>query len=149
AFEAESEGQPKTGKDRNERNLIAQKVQLIWASASHAHFNRDFRFNSQSTSMQYTARRTIGGRAWPSIQLRSPKQEKALVAWANTSLGLLLYWWHANKQQSGRGSIGKSALQNLPVLDVTTLGSERLEAAVQVFDQLSGKTLLPLHEIDR
>jgi hypothetical protein len=36
-------------------------------------------------------------------------------------MGLFLHWWHANKQQGGRGNIGKSALQNLPILDGTAL----------------------------
>jgi hypothetical protein len=79
--------------------------------------------------------------AWLSIQLASPEQEKALVAWGNTSLGLLLYWWHANKSQDGRGSIGKETLQSLPVLDVTSLTPKQLAAAVAVFDAVCGKEL--------
>jgi len=70
---------------------------------------------SQSTSMQFTPSKTIGGRAWISIQLANTRVEKALVIWANTTLGLLLNWWHANKQQSGRGSVGKSSLQYLSI----------------------------------
>lgn len=99
--------------------------------------------------MQYTSRRTIGGRAWLSIRLKSEDQEKALVAWANTSLGLLLHWWHANKPQSGRGSIGKLALESLPVYDVTSLAPAKLKIASTVFDELYDKPLLPFHEIDR
>lgn len=98
--------------------------------------------------MQFTPRKTIGGRAWLSISLSSVDQEKALVVWANTSLGLLLYWWHANKQQSGRGSIVKTTLQTLPVLDVTALEPKVLAEAVKLFDTMSEQPLLPLHEID-
>jgi hypothetical protein len=97
--------------------------------------------------MQLTHRRTIGGRAWLSIRLKSVQQEKALVLWANTSLGLLLHWWHANKQQRGRGNIGKDALQTLPVLDVSKLTTKQLASAVSLFDAMSGKALLPFHEI--
>jgi len=60
-----------------------------------------------------------------------------------------LRWWHSNKQQSGRGSIGKSTLQTLAVLDVTALNATQLKAAVQLFDAMSGLDLLPLHEIDK
>jgi hypothetical protein len=115
SFDADSEGIPLKGATEKEQELIGEKVSSVWATASHCHFNRDFRFNSQSTAMQFTPRRTIGGRAWLSIRLQSVEQEKALVLWANTSLGLLLYWWHSNKQQPGRGSIGKSALQTFSV----------------------------------
>jgi hypothetical protein len=71
------------------------------------------------------------------------------VLWANTSLGMLLRWWHSNKQQAGRGNIGKSTLQTLPVLDVTALTPKQLAEAVALFDSMSGLDLLPLHEIDK
>ena len=50
-------------------SMLKKKLTRIWATASHCHFNRDFRFNSQSTAMQFTSKKTIGGMAWPSINL--------------------------------------------------------------------------------
>lgn len=149
AFEAESEGQPKKGRDADEQELIDKKVPVIWATASHCHFSREFRFNTQSTGIQYTPRLAIGGRSWISIKMESNVQEKALTAWGNTSFGLLLHWWHANKQQSGRGSIGKTALQDLPVLDVPALPQNRLSIAARIFDEISDKPLRPANEIDQ
>jgi hypothetical protein len=149
SFDADCEGIPRRGSTAAERAALALKVASVWNTASHCHFNCDFRFNSQSTGMQFTPRKTIGGVAWLSIRLSSVEQEKALVLWANTSLGMLLRWWHSNKQQSGRGRIGKSALQTLPVLDVTALNATQLKAAVQLFNAMSGLELLPLHEIDK
>jgi hypothetical protein len=105
SFDADCEGIPRRGSTAAEQAALAIKVANVWDTASHCHFNRDFRFNSQSTGMQFTPRKTIGGRAWLSIRLPSVEQEKALVLCANTSLGMLLRWWHSNKQQSGRGSI--------------------------------------------
>jgi hypothetical protein len=99
--------------------------------------------------MQFTQRPTIGGRAWLSLRLASVDQEKALVAWANTSLGALLYWWHANKQQAGRGSIGKVPLDTLSVCDVTALSAKQLRTAVAIFDAMCKRDLLPLHQVDR
>jgi hypothetical protein len=80
--------------------------------------------------------------------LSSADHEKALVAWSNTSLGILLHWWHGNKQQSGRSSIGKSALPSLVVLDVGALSQSQLKAAVSLFDDLSKRPLRPIHELD-
>ena len=148
SFEADSEGVPRQGSTPEEQAIVDRKVKDIWDTASHCHFNRDFQFNSQSTGMQFTPRETIGGRAWLSINLSSVDQEKALVVWANTSLGLLLHWWHANKQQSGRGSIGKKMLHTLPILDVTALEPRLLAEAVKLFDSMSEQPLLPLHELD-
>ena len=149
SFDADCDGLPVKGSNTKEQDFIDKKVTEVWGTASHCHFNRDFRFNSQSTGMQFTPAKTIGGRAWLSIQLATAEQEKALVVWGNTSLGLLLYWWHANKSQDGRGSIGKEALQSLPVLDVSSLTPKQLAAAAAVFDAMCEKELLPLNEIDR
>jgi hypothetical protein len=97
--------------------------------------------------MQYTDLPTIGGRAWPSIKLAAPEQEKALVVWGNTTFGLLMYWWHASKQQTGRGSIHKTAIATLPVLDVLKLSTTALTSAANLFDEMRNKKLLPLNEI--
>ena len=149
AFSSDSEGEVRKGKTATEQALVTERVAKVWASASHCHFNRDFRFNSQSTSMQYTPERSIGGRAWPSISLASPEHEKALVLWSNTTLGMLLYWWHSNKQQGGRGSIGISSLESLPILNVAALGAQQLASAVKLFDAKAGEEFLPLNEAAR
>jgi hypothetical protein len=148
SFAADSEGAPRRSSKKSDQADIDQKVENVWKTSSHCHFNRDFRFNSQSTGMQFTPHKTIGGRAWLSVRLASVAQEKALVLWGNTSLGLLLHWWCANKQQSGRGSIGKAPLQSLPILDVTALKTKRLANAVKIFNAMSGLELKPFHEID-
>jgi hypothetical protein len=148
-FEADSEGIIRQGKDSDEDRFAQEKASRIWEISSHCHFNRDFRFNSQPTAMQFTSKKTIGGRAWPSIRLATIEHEKALVLWGNSSLGLLLHWWHANKQQAGRGSIGISSLESLPVLDVTTLSKEALTKAVAIFDDMKYKELRPVNEIEQ
>jgi hypothetical protein len=132
-----------------EQDAIDFKVANVWDTASHCHFNRDFRFNSQSTGMQFTPRKTIGGRAWLSIKLATVEQETALVLWGNTSLGLLLRWWHSNKPQAGRGSISKRALHALPVLDVTALTATQVDEAARIFDTMCNREMLPMHEIDQ
>jgi hypothetical protein len=148
-FDAESEAQPRHAKNAKEKHLIDHKVAAIWATASHCHFNQNFRFNSQPTAMQFTPRRSIGGRAWISIRLATADQEKALVAWGNTTFGLLMHWYHANKQQAGRGNIGRTALQDLPVLDVTALTPKQFKAAAKIFDDLKAEHLLPFHKLDK
>jgi hypothetical protein len=148
AFEAESEGLPLKGANATERDMVLRKVAEVWDTASHCHFNRDLRFNSQSTAVQFSPRKSIGGRAWPSVQLKSEDQEKALVLWGNTTLGLLLYWWHANRQQAGRGSIGKAALAGLPALDVTAFSKTQLKHAAKLFDAVAQRPLRPVNEMD-
>jgi hypothetical protein len=146
-FEADSEGILRQGKDLAEDKSAQEKANTIWAKASHCHFNRDLRFNSQATAMQFSNRRTIGGMAWPSITLSSVEQEKVLTLWGNSTFGLLLHWWYVNKQQAGRGRSGVAALPSMPVLDVTKLSQDALARAVSVFDEMKDKTLRPINEI--
>ena len=148
SFGGDREGVPRQGATPEEQAIVDRKVEDVWNTASHCHFNHSFGFNYQSTGMQFTPRKTIGGRAWLSISLASVDQEKALVVWANTSLGLLLHWWHSNKQQPGRGIVGKNMLHTLPILDVTALEPRLLAEAVKLFDSMSEQRLLPLHELD-
>ena len=148
AFEADCEGIPYRVPKKEEQEVIATKTETVFLTATHCHHNVDFRFNSQSTAMQFTKRKTIGGRAWISIKLGSPEEEKALVLWANSTLGLLMYWWHSSKQQPGRGSIPSQALYSLPILDVTALDDDQLQRAAQIFDDACQLPLKPVHELD-
>jgi hypothetical protein len=146
-FEADHGGEIRPWKNDDEQERILEKVDAIRASASHLHFNQNFRFNSQSTSMQYTSRRTIGGRAWMTIRMAKPEHEAAVALWGNTSIGLLLHWWQASKQQSGRGNIGKTALERFTCLDPIKLSDDQLAASLNLLKARGGVSMLPLNEI--
>lgn len=148
-FGADSEGVIRQADNEAGGLKVADKATRIWATASNCHFNADFRFNSQATAMQFTSKKTIGGSAWPSIALNNTNQEKALVVWGNSSFGIFLHWWHANKQQAGRGRIGVSALASLPTLDVTKLSKDALAKTVAIFNDMKHKELRPVNEISQ
>ena len=147
-FEADLDGVPRHVNSAEAQEAVDERAAQVFCTASHCHSNLDFQFNAQSTSMQFTSRKTIGGRAWISIQLPTSKHEKALVLWANTILGMLMYWWHSSKQQAARGMLTKTTLDTLPILDVTALSCEQLAQAVKIFDEMNQMPLLPLHELD-
>ena len=147
-FEADREGIPVRAQSAAERKYIDQKLRSVFASASHCHSNRDFQFNSQPVAMQFTSRKSIGGTAWLSVSLPEPDHEKTAVVWANTTLGLLMYWWHSSRQQAGRGRITKVSLQTLPILDITALRPDQLARAASIFDDTCQLPLKPLHELD-
>lgn len=157
-FGPDKEGYPRQSDDPQLNEELRRKAEAVWKTASHAHFNLDFRYNSQPAGMQFTPEKTIGGRAWLSVQLTNIDQEKALVLWSNTTLGMLVHWWQSNKQQSGRGSITKTTLASFRTLDVRTLSEEQLSIVTEIFDDLKTKPLFPpnrieedstRHEIDR
>jgi hypothetical protein len=147
-FEADHEGLVRPARSKDEAERILDKVEALAASASHLHFNQNFRFNSQSTATQYTRRRTIGGRAWMSLRFARPEMEAAVALWGNSSLGLLLHWWQSNKQQSGRGNVGKQALATFVTLDPAALGEARLKAAADLLEARAGIAMRPFNEID-
>lgn len=147
-FPADNEGVVRPGKGKDEKNRILEKVNDVVASASHLHFNQNFQFNSQSTAMQFTSRRTVGGRAWLSLRFSDGEMEAAVALWGNTSLGLLLHWWQANKQQAGRGNIGKTALERFICLDPTSLTKDQRKQAADLLKSFAQVPLKPLNEID-
>ncbi len=146
-FTSDCEGQVWPTKDAQDAADVMAKVGVVMKTASHLHFNENFRFNSQSTAFQYTPRLTLGGRAWTSVKLATAEAEMALALWGNTSLGMLLHWWNANRQQDGRGNIGKEALATLDVLDVRTLTPAQLDIVKLVYAEFKGRGLRPLNEI--
>jgi hypothetical protein len=137
------------GRTAAEESRLTERAAWVWSTAGYCHFNRDFRFNSQSTAAVLTERPAIGGRAWPSVNFHEASHEAAFVLWANSTLGLLLHWWYASKQQSGRGSITLSRLQSLPVYDLRTLTAATLERATQLLEELKLLPLGTFDEIDR
>ncbi len=117
-------------------------------TASHIHHNRDFRFNSQPLAACWTDRKSLGGRAWPSIIFQNDEFEPAYLLWANSSLGLLCYWWQSTKQHVGRGSIPVTAVGDIPTLDLHALSDEQLAAAGRIFKAMKHCPMMPFNQID-
>ena len=88
----------------------------VWGTRSRSHINRDFRFNSQPLTAAFTGSPSIGGRAWPNVLFDNSRFDYVFSLWMNSTLGLLSYWWHANRQQSGRGTTTISAIGVSPHL---------------------------------
>ena len=125
-----------------------ERAARIWATATRAHYNAELRFNSQSLIVATTERPAIGGRAWPSVILDDRAHEYAFALWCNSTLGLLLHWWTANKTQAGRGATTVTAIPRIPALDVRALSPAQHEAAREAFEALRGERFLPFDQID-
>ena len=130
------------------RQGMEAKAAEVWATASRAHVNLDFRFNSQPLTAAITERESIGGRAWPNVTFTDARFDCAFALWCNSTLGLLLYWWHANKQQPGRGITTIRAVESLPVLDFRTLSNAQLHTAHAIFDEFRDLDLKPAYLAD-
>ena len=115
-------------------------------TASRLHFNRDFRINSQPLAACLTPAPTIGGRAWPNFLCSDQRWETPLVLWANTTLGLISFWWIGTRQQQGRAILTISKLPALTVLDSRRLTEAQLDCADDIFEDFRHRELLPANE---
>ena len=118
-------------------------------AASQLHFNRDFRINSQSLAACLTPEPAIGGRAWPSFLLDRSEWELPVILWANTTLGLMSFWWKGSRQHQGRASMTLSRLPELPVLDPRQLGEGQIQQSHEIFAEFQHHPLLPANEAYR
>ena len=124
-----------------------QKAVDVWTkTASRLHSNRDFRLNSQSLAMCLTPEKSLGGRAWPNVIPHESRFEIPLLLWANSTLGLVLFWWHSTRQQNGRSNLTISKLPDLPVLDTRTLTAGQIEHCRAIFDKLKNEDFRPANE---
>ncbi len=61
------------------RSGMESKAADVWKTASQAHLNRGFRFNTQPLVIAFTDQHSIGGRAWPNVSLSVREQNMALT----------------------------------------------------------------------
>jgi len=148
---------------KNQKNLVispdkacdvidehGEQANEIWKrTASKLHSNRDFTTNSQSLAMCLTDKKSLGGRAWPNVLPHDSAHEIPLLLWANSTFGLMLFWWTGTRQQLGRSCISIDKLPDLPVLDTRALDKKQLALAQTIFDEFKGREFLPANEAYR
>ena len=125
-----------------------EKAATVWDTATRAHINLEFRFNSQPLTIAITDTKSIGGRAWPNVGLDSLGLESAFVLWGNSTLGMIIHWWHSSRQDAGRGSITIRSAETLPVLDFRTLNDSQLTKSEEIFNEFRDKELMPAYLAD-
>ena len=131
------------------RRGMQARANEIWKTmASRAHLNREFTFGSQALAVAFTAEKTMGGRVWPNVRFEDVRFDYAFAVWGNSTLGLLAYWWHSNRQQSSKAGMTVSAAETLPVLDFRTLTDEQLATAKSIFDEFRDNELQPAYLAD-
>ena len=130
------------------RQGMERKAVEVWETASRAHLNLDFQFNSQPLKVAFTEQPSIGGRAWPNVIFDDMRFDYGFAVWANCTLGLLCFWWHSNRQVSGRGTTTITAAESLPILDLRCLTDKQLLIAKKIFEEFRNKDFLPAYLAD-
>ena len=131
------------------RRGMEAKANEIWETiSSRAHLNLDFTFGSQALAVAFTEEKTMGGRVWPNVRFDDVRFDYAFAVWGNSTLGLLCYWWHSNRQQSSKAGITISSTDSLPVLDLRALSDDQLATAEAIFDEFRDRELKPAYLVD-
>ena len=130
------------------RRGMEAKASRVWATAGRTHLNREFTFGSQALAVSFTAQETIGGRVWPNVNFHDKRFDCAFAVWGNSTLGLLLHWWHSSRQQSSKASIAIRSADALPILDFRALTDEQLATAQAIFDDFRDQELQPAYLAD-
>ncbi len=136
------------GQGRSREGCRKQAAELWRDGASRLHFNRDFRLNSQPLAACLTEKPSLGGTAWPNF-LTKQQWEVPLVLWANTTLGLISFWWAGTRQQQGRSRLTITRLPQLLSLDAAQLTEEQLNLSEKIFDDFHDRNFLPSNEAYR
>ena len=126
-----------------------ERAQRVWRTAARLHFTLDFRINSQSLTACVTPSACLGGRAWPGFHPGREEWTHAMALWANSTLGLMSFWWMGSRQQQGRAITTISALPRLPMIDARALAAEQLARASAIFERFRSERLLPANEAYR
>ncbi|MCY3628238.1 MAG: hypothetical protein F4039_05320 [Gammaproteobacteria bacterium] len=137
-IEPDSEGIPKTEEK--------SKVMKVWNARGHAHFSRSTR-TTQVLTAAWTTEKTIGGRCWPVIQMKTVEMEAAFVVWSNTTLGVLLHWYFGNRSQVLLADHTVSSFPNTPTLNVKVLSTTQLKQAYEILDEFSEREMLPMNQM--
>ena len=97
---------------------------------------------------RFTEQKSAGGRVWPNVIFDDERYDYAFAIWGNSTLGLLSYWWHSNRQQSSKASTTIRAAESLPVLDLRTLTDAQLTTAETIFNDFRAQDLQPAYLAD-
>ena len=124
------------------------KAADVWETASQAHLNLGFRFNTQPLAIAFTNQHSIGGRAWPNVNFSVREYNMALTLWGNSTLGILCYWWNAGRQDAGGGDMTIRSAEYIPVLDLRALTDEQLRTAEDIFNEFRDLELKPAYVAD-
>ena len=130
------------------RQGMEGKAADVWDTASRSHLNLDYTFGSQALAVAFTDMESIGGRVWPNVIFSDERYDYAFSVWANSTLGLLSYWWHSSRQQSSKAGMTIRSATSLPVLDIRALTNEQLLMAQAIFNEFRDLELKPAYLAD-
>ena len=124
------------------------QAQRVLSRNGRVHHMAKLRFNANSLAVLFTERPAIGVNTLPNVVFGNVSYDYVWTLWGNSTLGLLCYWMHCNKQHSGRGQIRLNALRCMSTLDICQLDETALQNAKRIFENMKHKKMLPFNQMD-
>ena len=124
------------------------QAQGVLARNGRVHHMAKLRFNANSLAVLFTERPAIGVNTLPNVVFENPYYDYVWTLWGNSTLGVLCYWMHSNKQHSGRGQIRLNALRAMSTLDMREVDETALQNAKRIFEDMKYKKMLPFNQMD-
>ena len=124
-----------------------ERATNLWNKyAGRLSFNRDFRLNSQPLSACFSSITVLSGQAWQGFRCLESSHEIPILLFANTTIGLISYWWKGTRQQSGRARLPIKSLPSMITIDPRRFSRDQLACAEKIFERFSKLDLLPANE---
>ena len=124
-----------------------EKAREIWnLTASRLNFNQDFRLNSQPLAACMTWEPVLGGSAWANFKLDRREWEHLVTLWANTTLGLITFWWIGSRQQQGRSRVSITRIPEILTIDAREFSNSQLNHSHTIFNDFMDREFLPANE---
>ena len=76
------------------------------------------------------------------------RYDYSFAVWGNSTLGLLNFWWHSSRQQSGRARISIRSAETLNILDLRALSDGQHATAALIFEEFRDREFLPAYLAD-
>ncbi len=108
----------------------------LWQQAGRLLVSERLRLDTARMVAMRADTRVLSNVWWP-VQMDEIAKEKALTLWLNSSLGLLTILSQRTSTEGGWVAMKKADLELLPVLDVTAVSAEPLQALADLFDSLT------------
>ena len=118
----------------------------LWPKAGNLLIAERLRLNTCRIVAMRTPRRVLSNVFW-AVNVGEARHERALTLWLNSSIGLLALLATRNTTQGPWVKVKKADLELMPVLDVTELAPQQLDAFDDLFDKMADYEFLRLPEM--
>ncbi|MYA61895.1 MAG: hypothetical protein F4X94_04910, partial [Dehalococcoidia bacterium] len=113
-----------------------RSVDKLWPKAGRLLIGARYRLNTARVISMRSEVNVLASMWWP-VRLENELTEKALAAWMNSSLGLLVLLAERNTTDGAWAQTKKADLQVMPVLDTRRLSDVQMRDLSSLFDELA------------